>query len=392
MYTPYILFGYAVAMALVLIGLVVIHRSAPEVRGVHLLSGFITCDLLGVVIIGSRLWTLSTPSLVIGNLLLILGSLFFYAATAKILGVPPRFMGWLLALSASSAPLLYWTTVHDDLRLRLLIHCSIIGASYVASAVLLFRNRDSHLRSSVRPAAWIVSALSALQLAWLSWPWIYRLPLDNLHPDSVDAAFSYLSMMLGLGSLGALVWLSMCSSRKDLQDIAQTDSLTGLLNRGAFEDILRRDLQRCQRDASSLGVMLIDLDYFKQINDCFGHHVGDDVLRRISRTLREGTRPSDVLARYGGEEFVILLRGAGLDESRNAAERIRVLVAGLTALPGVSLPGITLTASIGVAVNLPGENHDDLLRRADEALYRSKREGRNQVNVNRSRRGNVLTM
>jgi diguanylate cyclase (GGDEF)-like protein len=161
--------------------------------------------------------------------------------------------------------------------------------------------------------------------------------------------------------------------------MAQTDSLTSLLNRRAFEEILRRELLRCDRGGSIMGIMLIDLDYFKQVNDSLGHFAGDDVLRRIALVLRDGTRPSDVLGRYGGEEFVVLLRNAGLEESLIAAERIRLKIANMSGLPG----SVTLTASIGVAVSLAKDTATEFLLRADEALYRSKREGRNLVSVYR---------
>jgi diguanylate cyclase (GGDEF)-like protein len=175
----------------------------------------------------------------------------------------------------------------------------------------------------------------------------------------------------------ALLWLALTVHRLDLNKMAQTDALTGLLNRRAFEEILRRELLRCERSGGVMGLMLIDLDYFKQVNDSLGHFAGDDVLRRIATALRESTRPSDVLARYGGEEFVVLLRNAALEESRVAAERIRQRIANVGELPG----SVTLTGSIGVAVSEPRDSTTDFLLRADEALYRSKREGRNQVSV-----------
>jgi diguanylate cyclase (GGDEF)-like protein len=123
--------------------------------------------------------------------------------------------------------------------------------------------------------------------------------------------------------------------------------------------------------------MLIDIDFFKQVNDAHGHLVGDDVLRRIGTALRLGTRPSDVLARFGGEEFVILLRDAGAMQAEEVAQRLRADIAALTDLPG----RVNLTASFGVAVSQPGDSTGELLRRADEALYRSKRGGRNLVSV-----------
>jgi diguanylate cyclase (GGDEF)-like protein len=186
-------------------------------------------------------------------------------------------------------------------------------------------------------------------------------------------------MVLGLATVIGLLWLALTVHRQALHKMAQTDSLTSLLNRRAFEEILRRDLLRSDRSGNALGIMLIDLDYFKQVNDSLGHFAGDDVLRRIALVLRDGTRPSDVLARYGGEEFVVLLRNAGVTESMTAAERIRSQIASLGGLPG----SVNLTASIGVAVCQAKDTATEFLLRADEALYRSKREGRNLVSLYR---------
>lgn len=389
MYTPYIMFGYAVSLALCLLGFFIIHRTVPEVRGTRPLSLFLLCGLAAVILVGARRIVPSPVGVVVANFLFVLGTVCFYAAAAEILAVPPRLLRWLAALPFLSLPVFYWAAIHPNLRLRLLAHCAGVGISYLAAAILLFRHRDAELRPALRPAAWLVTSMVAVQVAWTLYPWVFRVHLNYFYPDPIIAAFSYLSMMIAVASGVALMWLSLSAHRNQLRHTAQTDSLTGLLNRGAFESILRRELQRARRSGASHGVLLIDLDYFKQVNDSFGHHVGDHVLRRISAALTIGTRPSDVLARYGGEEFVVLLRQSGMDESRAAAERIRLDIAALSDLP----QHISLTVSIGVATSLPGESPDEFLLRADEALYRSKREGRNLVTMYRKpRSGSVVSV
>lgn len=390
MYAPYILFGYAVALALTLVGFVVIRRSAPELRGTLPLMLFLALDLAAVLVIGGRHWIPAVVSATVGNLLLAMGALFFYRATAAVLGVPARLTGWLAAVAAAAVPVwIVSTNYHPSPRLRLMAHAVAVGLGFACSAALLFRHNDPALRSSARPCAWITTAMAALLGAWAVYPWLTGIQANFSHTDGPDAVFSYLSMIFALSSVAALLWLSLSTHRLDLRRMAQTDSLTGLLNRGAFEEILRRELQRATRAGTTVGLMLIDLDYFKQVNDSFGHQVGDDVLRRISTALTAGTRPSDVLARYGGEEFVILLRDSGTEESRAAAERIRQNIEALTDLP----ESLSLTVSIGVAVSVSAEREEDFLVRADQAMYQSKREGRNQVSVCRqTRRGNVVSM
>jgi len=387
---PYMLFGYALALTLVLVGFNIVRRSIPELLGIRRLSMFILFGLTAAFLLASRNRAPALLSVFAANTLLLFGPLYFYAAAAEILAVRARGIQWCSALSAAGVPVMYWfSLIHPQILVRLLVHGVVIGTIFAASAVLLFRNRDASLRTAARASAWFATAMAALEFTWMSYPWVLGMTPSFEHPDPADAAFSYLAMILALAAAGALSWLALCVHRCELEHAAQTDSLTGLLNRGAFEVVLRRDLQRCHRSGASMGVMLIDIDYFKQVNDSFGHAVGDRVLRRIGTTLAAHLRPSDVLSRYGGEEFVVLLREAGVEDAQAAAERIRCDIEGLDDLP----ERISLTASIGVAVNLPGESPDELLLRADEALYRSKREGRNLVTLYRSpRRGNLVSM
>lgn len=387
MYAPYILFGYAATLALVLIAFAIIRRSIPELRGIRPLSNFVLVALFGVILLAARNRAPALLTMAFANVLFLIGPLYIYAAAAEILDLRTRGIRWLVGLCvAGVGAQLWYSVIQPRILIRLVIHGVVVGAFFAAAAVLLFRNQDESVEIPARASAWFATTMVALQLAWLSSPWLLHTHPTFFSPDPIDAAFSYLAMLLALASGGALVWLSLCVHRRELQRVAETDSLTGLLNRGAFEVILSRDLRRAHRSGVTLGVLLIDLDYFKQVNDSYGHAVGDRVLRQMSGTLSARIRPSDVLARYGGEEFVILLRASNAEDAQGAAERIRCDVERLDEMPD----GIRLTASIGVAVSLPGESPDELLLRADEALYRSKKEGRNLVTLYRSPRRSKL--
>jgi diguanylate cyclase (GGDEF)-like protein len=304
-------------------------------------------------------------------------------AAVDVLQQPHRLFPWPgVVIFLALPPFLWFTYGRDGALGRLLVHAIVMGAIFLTTAARLLRERDSSIRPAARACAWLLILSTGLQAGWFLSD--YRTgPLAGasfVHPDLVNVGFSYLSMILALATVIALLWLALTVHRLDLNKMAQTDALTGLLNRRAFEEILRRELVRCERSGGVMGLLLIDLDYFKQVNDSLGHFAGDDVLRRIATALRDSTRPSDVVARYGGEEFVVLLRNAALEESRVAAERIRQRIANVGGMPG----SVNLTASIGVAVSEPRETTTDFLLRADEALYRSKREGRNQVSVYRA--------
>jgi diguanylate cyclase (GGDEF)-like protein len=374
--------GYAAALLLMLFGFRGIRRSTPDLHGSRYLAWFIVCSLFGVMLIGLRPWTPGLFSVVLANFLLFAGVLCINIAAADILETDPHVFPWPAGTLIVALPLFVWFTYGNDLpAARLVIHASVVGCIFITTAVLLFRGRgEPETRQPARACAWLLIFATFLQVAWCIFEFRISTPAtDLIHPDLINVGFSYLSMVLGLAIVIGLLWLALTTHRLTLHKMAQTDSLTGLLNRRAFEEILRRELLRSDRSGARMGLMLIDLDYFKQVNDSLGHFAGDDVLRRIGLVLRDGTRPSDVLARYGGEEFVVLLRYAGVDESLAAAERIRLLIANLNGLPG----SVNLTASIGVAVSQPKDTATEFLLRSDEALYQSKREGRNQVTVYR---------
>lgn len=379
MYTPYLMCAYAATLLLVLIGMGVVRRSAPDLRGVVHLRRFILCAICGVLLIALRPQLAPLFSIVVANYVLFAGVTFLYLAVTEILGIPQRLLPAIVVFCILSLPVFLAFTYPRAIPLgRLEIHCGVIALILSAAAILLVRHGEGALRSPARAAGAVLGTTAAIHLIW-GIVGLYFPPgqLVVLHPDALNAAFSYLAMILGLGNVVSLAWLSLCVHRQDLQTIAETDSLTGLLNRGAFEECLRRELARCRTSEQMLGLMLVDLDFFKQVNDNHGHLAGDDVLRRVSETLRAGIRPSDVLARFGGEEFVILLHRAGAIQTEEVAERLRAAIEELVNLPG----GIRLTASFGVAVSHPDDSVSSFVVRADEALYRSKRDGRNRVRV-----------
>jgi diguanylate cyclase (GGDEF)-like protein len=161
---------------------------------------------------------------------------------------------------------------------------------------------------------------------------------------------------------------------------AVTDELTGLSNRRRFQEALGSEVERSRRFGQPVGLVLLDLDDFKQVNDTYGHQQGDLVLREVARVLRETSREIDEPARYGGEELAVVLPGTDLEGAYNLAERVRAGVADLV-LPLLDGDGVLrVTASFGVAT-LPGSADDmrGLFAAADEALYRAKRAGKNRT-------------
>jgi diguanylate cyclase (GGDEF)-like protein len=168
--------------------------------------------------------------------------------------------------------------------------------------------------------------------------------------------------------------------RRQLAELAATDPLTGLPNRRQFEALLAAELARVQRQGVAFVLAMVDADWFKNYNDRLGHPAGDALLRELAALMRSELRGVDVVARYGGEEFGIIMPGANRDQAQLSLERIRSVVADHPFPRREVQPGGALTISAGYAA-CPGDavRLDELLRKADEALYRAKHLGRNRV-------------
>ena len=177
--------------------------------------------------------------------------------------------------------------------------------------------------------------------------------------------------------------LDLEQRNRELSDLAIRDSLTGLYNHSATIELLGQLLQQSQRYEFPIATIMVDIDHFKSINDLYGHQIGDKVLESISRTLTDSVRGADVIGRYGGEEFIIVMAHADAPAAREYGERLLQKIREIK-IPVSKAKDSHLSASIGVSVFHPhgqSASASQLIRRADEALYRSKRDGRDRLTI-----------
>ncbi|WP_409275811.1 diguanylate cyclase [Pseudomonas sp. KCJK9111] len=182
---------------------------------------------------------------------------------------------------------------------------------------------------------------------------------------------------MAIGMICYQVTVQLGQHKRALARLSQTDSLTGLSNHGAWQELLPREFARCRASAGSSCLALIDVDHFKQVNDRHGHQVGDNILRVISATLSLHLRKHDPAARYGGDEFCVMLPDTTPGQAREVLERLRLAV---EAFRDPALPHLNLSLSIGIAPYHAGiTDAQAWLHAADMALYAAKRAGRNCI-------------
>jgi len=201
-------------------------------------------------------------------------------------------------------------------------------------------------------------------------------PLDPALLYGPPGVVFFRALVMSLMSM-SVIWLEVSRLYEIVELQATQDDLTGVANRRAIVSLLQRDLERAKREKSVCSIALFDVDYFKQVNDTWGHPAGDQVIKWVAKVIDGSIRPYDTLGRYGGEEFLLLIPGAGPDGAVAAAERARAAIE----REECTVDGMRLhiTVSAGVATSSPGMDADTLLRLADDALYSAKESGRNRV-------------
>jgi diguanylate cyclase (GGDEF)-like protein len=245
----------------------------------------------------------------------------------------------------------------------------------IAYGMLALRGRQSHM----------LTLFSVIVLAATMWWKTLTEPLRYPMQEEVINLAIAVIVLLGVTALSLRMTAIRTHLRRqklDLEDslerirlLATQDELTGLANRRQMTALLKVEMARAQRSGQALSIALLDLDYFKRINDKFGHQAGDIVLMGFADAAGRGLRSSDVLARWGGEEFLLMLPNTGTDEAGQCVVRMRKDLSRIV-FEEVA-PGLRVTFSAGLTTFQAGESLEALTERADRAMYRAKAEGRN---------------
>jgi diguanylate cyclase (GGDEF)-like protein len=256
----------------------------------------------------------------------------------------------------------------------------LISFAYLSIPILLYVHRQ-HVTVTMRPllflfAAFILSCgVGHLIEAWNIWHANYWLEGAEKLVTGLISGYTVLQLQSRIPRL-----LSTQKILEETEELARLDPLTGLLNRRALNEAIAIGIDSRNRYQAAQTFMLIDLDNFKEINDTYGHPVGDAILKEIARVMHENTRSIDSVARLGGDEFAVLLSGCSIAEAAHVAHKLNQAVAQLSlSAAGHTISNIAI--SIGIADMGSDTTVETLYQRADAALYTAKRLGKNQTYV-----------
>lgn len=314
----------------------------------------------------------------LGNLLIDLGTVFSFAAVWIYFSKPRRF-GFVIIVAAAVAIVESILVLRggEDLRVMVTVGGSLKAILTFATGLMLWQCPDPSQRVPARVAAAFHAFWGLALLIRVAW-WVVHPAAEGLH--DVTSSFGLLArMVLTWAITPCLLWMMSRQFDADLRRLAHEDALTGVANRRAMWVAAERSLSHAASTRSRCGVLILDVDHFKAINDRFGHPGGDQVLIAIAKVLQAAVKSPDLVARIGGEEFMVLMRDTDASAVARMAEDLRRAVE--TAPFAVN--GITLhcTVSIGHHVAETDESWNDAVTRADRALYAAKLRGRNRAEV-----------
>ena len=342
-------------------------RELKQYRGVlaALLANLFVAVGLMLRLFGNRLPEFFTT--VLSNALLLMGPGLFYIALSQLTGLTYSKVFVIGVITTVVSFLAYFTFWVDHIENRIII----VSLGSIAIVLILILQLWRIQKTSLRFSANLMLAFFLVYGIFL----IVRTIVIVLNPPQnassltpAQSATYLLSFALSFfWSMGFILMVSQ-RLRNDLMEMATIDVLTRISNRRATQTFLEKELSRAQRSQSEFTVLLVDIDNFKQVNDRWGHAVGDEVLVKTASIFHSMIRKQDLVGRWGGEEFLIIVPGSC--DSRVLAERLRSEIANTKHIYGTASFGITV--SIGVACAGPSDQIDQILRNADEALYRSK--------------------
>lgn len=385
-----IIYTYLASTLLVTIVMAVIWiQNRKRFKGT---SHWLICSLLQTVGFGIFVARNHLPgfvSIVIGNALILCGYLFLMTGIRRFIGRKSDYITAFIIFAVYSVSIIFFGVINPNFKIRVLIFTIVLTVIYMNIVYLLIFKTEKNEKAVFRAVIIVCFFSAVLSLVRFIISFLYYPQEGELYAvTQVDSLMLISGQMLSLMLAFSLVLminlkLFLDVQRyadekelmvKELRRLATIDSLTGLFNRSKIEQVLTIEVLRAKRYKHPLSVIIADIDHFKNINDTFGHNIGDTVLAEISSIMKSHIREVDTLGRWGGEEFLIVCPETATDGARRLADNLRKKIE-KHSFRDVGIK----TISMGVAQIENDEWDEDLIKRADKNLYRAKRSGRNCV-------------
>jgi diguanylate cyclase (GGDEF)-like protein len=347
----------------------------PEVRGLgHWALGMVSLTLTGVVLCSQGVIP-EAPMLFMANSTLLWCAGLMLIGTQKFYGRKPSWWWLALAWAIGMGCLIGWYVITQHYALRVAVFSLLTLSFYLPQLLLIVRHGERHFSSWFFGALLLVQSLVLLLRAVVAMAG--GAGTSNASNGPMQSIFLLTANFMTL--LMAVGFMAVATRRLQtvMEHRSNSDPLTGVLNRRGFAAAYGREVALMKRHAKPMTLLSIDLDFFKAINDKYGHAVGDQVLVHAARSTVSALREIDHVARFGGEEFIVLLPETTAERALVVAQRIQAL---LCASRGDEVPAYTV--SIGIACqSAPDEGMEKVMARADTALYRAKAAGRDRSEV-----------
>ena len=371
------------------LGMILARLTNPVLKGLGWLGGAFAAGAAGAATIAFGSDRMTDGSVLAADTLILLGLVLLTTCILQLtanISIFPQF-GFLLLLFHSLA----FAVFHHIHRVQPLsvISLGIFAAASALQTVVILKQT---IKPGVRASAWFTIVILSIFAAFNVFRSVTILLLGPSQDPNAPNPYQLLSAIVFLGTaLGigfAVFWMASSQIRVTLEQMANTDPLTGVHNRRSFLADCEKEILRSSRSGLPFSLIMIDIDHFKPINDRFGHSMGDAVLRKVVETLCDEVRNIDIVGRWGGEEFVALLPEADTEAAFAVAQRLRsrVELLNLTRPPSRIESAISpntpirVTISLGIATYLGATDCiESLLKRCDRAVYKAKAAGRNCV-------------
>ncbi len=370
------------------IGLAVVRLTNPFFKGAGWLGASFATGAAGAAVFTLRLGSAGNLAVLVAYILILLAFVLLYVCFVVLSGSAlhvPR-LGTALVLLQVLAYLVF-RNFHGLEQITVIVFSISVALQACENALLLKRTNPKGMDPPVWFTITLLLSLAAFNVARSLIVLLHGFHASPWSPNPLEATTAVVFLGAAIGVGFSVFWMEGHQMRLELEQLANIDPLTGIHNRRSFIALCEQELLKTSRSGEVFSLIMFDLDHFKQINDRYGHRIGDSVLCAVVEKLRNSVRNIDIVGRWGGEEFVALLPKADAEAAMIVAHRLRhhidtIAVPSPRAHDSAVRQNVTVTVSIGVATYLghdPNITIHDLLHECDSAMYQAKAEGRDCI-------------